>query len=151
MSAEAGQLSDSALRQIRFDQKIGAQIPLEATFRDESGRSVRLADYFGKKPVVLVLGYYGCPMLCTLVSNGLIESFHDLKANIGDQFDVIHVSVSPGEKPSLAAAKKREYRPITNRYGALVLDCVRVIAVATLLVLVIGITRSVRGERKLRS
>ena len=118
MVAIAGQLSDDTLRQIRFDQKIGAQIPLGAAFRDETGRSVRLGDYFGRKPVVLVLGYYGCPMLCTLVSNGMVESFHDLKSNVGEQFDVLHVSVSPTEKPELAAAKKREYLRHYGRPGA---------------------------------
>ncbi len=117
-AASASELRDSALRQIRFDQKINAQIPLDASFHDETGRTVRLGDYFGKKPVVLVLGYYGCPMLCTLVSNGLVETFHDLKSDIGDQFNVLHVSISPTEKPDLAAAKKREYLRHYGRPGA---------------------------------
>jgi protein SCO1/2 len=112
--ANASELTDGALRQIRFDQKISASIPLEATFRDETGKTVRLGDYFGKKPVVLVLGYYGCPMLCTLVLNGLVETMQDLKSNVGDQFDVLDVSISPSEMPELAAAKKREY---LRRYG----------------------------------
>ena len=118
LAAHGSELPDSALRQIRFDQKINAQVPLEAAFRDETGRAVRLGDYFGKKPVVLVLGYYGCPMLCTLVSNGLVESFQDLKADIGNQFDVLDVSISPIEKPELAAAKKREYLRHYGRPGA---------------------------------
>jgi len=118
LAAHASELPDSALRQIRFDQRINAQIPFAATFRDETGKSVRLGDYFGRKPVILVLGYYGCPMLCTLVSNGLVETMQDLKADIGNQFDVLEVSISPLETPPLAAAKKREYLRHYGRRGA---------------------------------
>jgi protein SCO1/2 len=118
LAAHASELGDGTLRQIRFDQKINAQIPLDATFRDDTGKTVRLGDYFGKKPVVLVLGYYGCPMLCTLVLNGLVETMQDLKMNIGNQFDVLAVSISPNETPQLAAAKKREYLRHYGRPGA---------------------------------
>lgn len=118
VAARAGQLPDSTLREIRFDQKIGAQVPFDVGFRDENGGAVRLGDYFGKKPVVLVLGYYRCPMLCTLVSNGLIESIQDLKADVGSQFDVLDVSISPTEKPEDAAAKKREDLRHYGRHGA---------------------------------
>jgi len=118
LAANASELSDGALRQIRFDQKINAQIPLDATFRDETGKTALLGDYFGKKPVVLVLGYYGCPMLCTLVQNGLVETMQDLKSDIGNQFDVLDVSISPAETPQLAAAKKREYLRHYGRPGA---------------------------------
>jgi protein SCO1/2 len=113
-ATRASELSDNTLREIRFDQKINAQIPLEAQFRDEFGRSVRLGEYFKAKPVILVLGYYRCPMLCTLVSNGLIETLHDLKADVGNQFDVVEVSISPSETPESAASAKREY---LRRYG----------------------------------
>jgi protein SCO1/2 len=116
--ANASEITDSALRQIRFDQKMDASIPLDATFRDETGKAVRLGDYFGKKPVVLVLGYYGCPMLCTLLLNGLVETMQDLKADIGNQFDVLYVSISPNETPQLAAGKKREYLRHYGRPGA---------------------------------
>lgn len=117
-AAHAIELHDNALREIRFDQKIGAQIPFDAVFRDEAGNPVRLGNYFGKKPVILVLGYYGCPMLCTLVLNGLVESMQDLKMDIGNQFDVLDVSISPTETPQLAAAKKREYLRHYGRHGA---------------------------------
>lgn len=118
LAANASELADSALNQIRFDQKMNAQIPLDAAFRDETGRIVRLGDYFGRRPVVLVLGYYGCPMLCALVSNGLVETMQDLKADIGNQFDVLDVSISPSETPQLATAKKREYLRHYGRPGA---------------------------------
>jgi protein SCO1/2 len=107
-------LPDKTLAEIRFDQRLNASISLDLPFRDEAGRSVRLRDYFGSKPVVLVLGYYECPMLCTLVLNGFIESASDMKWSIGREFDVLDVSVNPKETPILAAAKKRTY---LKRYG----------------------------------
>ncbi|MDB6021411.1 MAG: uncharacterized protein JWQ04_1268, partial [Pedosphaera sp.] len=107
-------ISDDALRKISFDQKLGANVSPELRFRDESGKLVRLGDYFGKKPVILVLGYYGCPMLCTFVLNGMIGSLQDIKWEIGNQFEVINVSIDPHETPALAAAKKKAY---VRRYG----------------------------------
>jgi protein SCO1 len=112
--APASSLSDEALLRIRFDQNINAQVALDLCFRDETGRRVKLGDYLGDRPAVLVLGYYGCPMLCTLVLNGMVECFQDLKMEVGDQFQVINVSINPREEPALAAAKKRTY---LRRYG----------------------------------
>ncbi len=107
-------VSDDVLKKIQFDQKLGAHISLNTQFRDETGKPVRLGDYFGKKPVILVLGYYGCPMLCTFVLNGLIGSLQDIKWEIGNQFEVINISIDPNETPVLAAAKKKAY---VRRYG----------------------------------
>jgi len=107
-------LSDDALAKITFIQNLNAQIPTQLTFRDETGQSVQLANYFGKKPVVMVLGYYECPMLCNLVLNGMIESMQDLRWTIGNQFDVVNISIDPRETPSLASAKKRA---CLKRYG----------------------------------
>jgi protein SCO1 len=107
-------LSESALRGINFDQKLNSQLSLVLPFQDEAGKAVRLGDYFGRKPVILVPGYYGCPMLCTLVLNGLIETLQDLKGSVGGQFEVINFSIDPDEKAELAAAKKSIY---LRRYG----------------------------------
>ncbi|PYI85330.1 MAG: SCO family protein [Verrucomicrobia bacterium] len=117
-AAAISSLSDETLIRIKFDQKLGAQVTLTLPFHDENGKPVKLGDYFGQKPVILVLGYYGCPMLCTLVLNGAVESLHDLKLDLGNQFDVINVSIDPGEKPELAAAKKRIYIKRYGRRGA---------------------------------
>jgi protein SCO1/2 len=119
LSASPAQtLSDDALAQIRFDQNLGTQVSPALPFRDETGRDVHLSDYFAQKPVVLVMGYYECPMLCTLVLNGFLESAADLKWSIGRDFEVLDVSINPAETPSLAAAKKRSYLKCYGRSGA---------------------------------
>ena len=71
-------LPQDLIKQVGFDQKLGEPLPLEAAFTDSTGRPVRLADYFGEKPVILSLGYYECPMLCSLARNGLYESLKQL-------------------------------------------------------------------------
>jgi protein SCO1 len=106
------------LRDVGIDQKLNQLIPLALQFQDETGKTVSLGDYFGHKPVVLSLVYYDCPMLCTMVLNGLLESLTQLKFNIGDQFNVVTVSFDPTEKPSLAAAKKAVYVGLYGRPGA---------------------------------
>jgi protein SCO1/2 len=114
VSAQAQSLTEDQLSEVRFDQKLDSQISLNTTFRDETGKTVLLGDYFGKKPVVLVLGYYECPMLCTLTFNGMVESMEDLKWSIGNEFNVVLVSINPKETSELAAAKKQTY---LKRYG----------------------------------
>ncbi len=110
----AQSLPDETLAQIRFEQKLKSQVSPGLSFLDEQGSQVRLGDYFGRKPILLVLGYYECPMLCTLVLNGMVESAADMKWSIGREYDVINVSINPREGPTLAAAKKRAY---VRRYG----------------------------------
>jgi protein SCO1/2 len=102
------------LRDVGIDQRLGERVPLEAPFVDETGRDVRLGDYFGRRPVVLALVYYECPMLCTQVLNGLIGSLEALTFTPGREFDVVIVSFDAGETPALAAAKKATY---LRRYG----------------------------------
>ena len=106
------------LKKVGFDQKLNAQVPLGLVFRDESGHSVQLASYFGRKPVVLSLVYYECPMLCTLALNGQLRLYRGLDFNVGDQFEVITVSINPRETPALAAAKKASYLSRYRRPGA---------------------------------
>ncbi len=103
------------LKQVAFDQKLDAQIPLNLTFKDEAGRDVRLGDYFNQgRPVVLALVYYDCPMLCTLVLNGLAGAMKGMSLNPGTDYDLVTVSFNPRETPALAAAKKASY---IRRYG----------------------------------
>ncbi len=98
-----------ALRGVGIDQKLNQLVPLNLTFHDEHGRSVALRDYFHQRPVILSLVYYDCPMLCTLVLNGLVRSLRGMSLQLGQDYDVITVSFNPSEGPSLAAAKKRVY------------------------------------------
>ncbi len=106
------------LRDIGFDQRLDAQVPLDVQFLDEAGKTVRLADYFGDKPVVLVLAYYECPRLCNLVLNGLVQGMLEMNLNAGDDFQVVVVSFDPREKPPLAASKKQAYVMRYRRKGA---------------------------------
>jgi protein SCO1/2 len=102
------------LERVGVDQKIGQQLPLELTFVDDSGRTVRLGDYFGARPVVLALAYYECPMLCTQVLNSMTGSLKTLSFDAGKDFDVVVVSINPREGPRLAAEKKAAY---VEHYG----------------------------------
>jgi protein SCO1/2 len=113
-TAQTMRFSDENLTQIHFDQKLDAQVSPALSFYDEEDKPVRLSDYFGTKPILLVLGYYKCPMLCTLVLNGMVESAADLQWSIGREFEVVSVSINPGETSGLAAEKKRAY---VKRYG----------------------------------
>lgn len=102
------------LQDIGLDQKLNARLPLSLAFVDEAGRPVTLGDYFGKRPVILALVYYECPMLCTQVLNGLTGALETLSLNAGTDFDVIALSFDPRETPKLAKAKKIAYM---GRYG----------------------------------
>jgi protein SCO1/2 len=107
-----------ALRDVSFDQKLAQQVPLDVALRDEAGRTVKLGDYFGKRPVVLSLVYYECPMLCTLTLNGLSSALSVLSFDVGKEFEVVTVSFEPKETPELAAAKKAAYLKRYKRPGA---------------------------------
>jgi protein SCO1 len=102
------------LRQVRIDQKLNQQVPLDLIFRDENGQAVRLGQYFGQKPVILSFVYYDCPMLCTQVLNGLTGSLKALAFDVGREFEVVTVSFDPREGPELARQKKDGY---VARYG----------------------------------
>jgi len=106
------------LREIGFDQNIDQRVPLDTTFRDESGATVRLGDYFGRKPVVMVFAYYDCPMLCTQVINGLSSALGVMSLNPGKDFEIVTVSFNPRDTPATAAAKKAVYLDRYKRPGA---------------------------------
>jgi protein SCO1/2 len=106
--------ADGILQQVSFDQHLGAQVPVDLTFRDEAGREIRLADFVHSNPVILTLNYYKCPMLCTVELNALLRSLQMLPFDPGRDFAIVTVSIDPTETPSLAAAKKTSY---IRRYG----------------------------------
>jgi protein SCO1 len=107
------------LQQIGIDQKLGQQLPLDLTFRDESGKPVQLSQFFGgQKPVVLTFAYYECPMLCTLVLNGEVKAMRAMPLSLGRDFEAVNISFNPKETPALAAAKRDLYTREYGRAGA---------------------------------
>lgn len=106
------------LKNVGIEQHLNEQIPPGLEFRDETGKAVRLADYFGKKPMILNLVYYQCPMLCGEVLSGLESALRVLKFNVGQEFDVLTISFDPHETPQMATAKKAEFLKRYGRPGA---------------------------------
>jgi protein SCO1/2 len=94
------------LQNVGFEPQLNAQLPLDVNFRDESGREVQLREYFGRKPVVLALVYYGCPMLCNQVEMGVVGSLKMLSFNPARDYEVLFVSFDPRETPDMASKKK---------------------------------------------
>ncbi len=106
------------LEGVSIEQRLRAQIPPDLLFRDEQGNAVKLGQYFGKRPLILNLVYYTCPMLCGEVLNGLTSALTVMPFNVGREFDVLTVSFNPRETPAQAAAKKQIYLKRYGRAGA---------------------------------
>jgi protein SCO1 len=106
------------LKNVGIQQNLNQQIPAGLAFKDDLGRDVRLQDYFGKRPMILNLVYYNCPMLCGEVLSGLVNSLRMMKFDVGKEFDVITVSFDPRETPEMAANKKAEFMKRYKRTGA---------------------------------
>ncbi len=104
----------TVLKDVGIAQRLNQPLPLGLAFTDEAGKAVRLGDYFGKRPAILALVYYQCPMLCSEELNGLVSALQMVRYTPGKDFDVIVASIDPSEGPELAAAKKRSY---LKRYG----------------------------------
>ena len=106
------------LQNVGIEQHLDEQIPADLSFRDETGKPVHLGDYFGKKPMILNLVYYNCPMLCGEVLSGLEGALRVLKFDVGKEFDVLTVSFDPRETPDMATKKKAEFLKRYGRAGA---------------------------------
>ncbi len=102
------------LENVGIEQHLDTQVPADLRFRDEAGKTVKLGDYFGRKPLILNLVYYNCTMLCGEALAGLAGAMRLVKFDVGNEFDVITVSFDPRETPEMAAAKKLDY---VKRYG----------------------------------
>jgi protein SCO1/2 len=102
------------LENVGIDQRLDAQVPPDLSFLDETGKTVKLGDYFGRKPLILNLVYYNCTMLCGEALAGLASAMRLVKFDVGNEFDVVTVSFDPRETPAMAAAKKKDY---VARYG----------------------------------
>jgi protein SCO1/2 len=103
---------------VGIDQKLGVHVPPELRLRDESGRPVRMADFYGERPIVLNLVYLRCPMLCNMTMDGLTRSLKTLPLEIGEDFTVLTVSFDPREGPGLAAQAKKTALRRYERPGA---------------------------------
>jgi protein SCO1 len=104
----------TVLQRVGVNQRLNQQLPLDAQFVDETGKTVKLGDYFGKRPAILTLVYYNCPMLCSEEMDGLTSALEMVRLDPDKDFDVIVISIDPTETPQLAARKKNYYM---RRYG----------------------------------
>lgn len=123
----AAQLSDPVqqigvrpdlLKDVGVDQKLNQTIPLDLTFRDEHGKTVQIGKYFGQKPVILTLVYYSCPMLCTQVLSGMEAGLRNVSLNMGEDYNVVTLSIDPSEGSNLARVKQEMYSGVYGRPGA---------------------------------
>jgi protein SCO1/2 len=116
--ATASQLP-AALREVDIIQKLDEQLPLDLAFRDSEGRDVTLGDFFGhNKPVLLAPVYYDCPMLCSLILNGVVRAARTLSLSAGKEYDILVFSIDPKETPARAAESKRSYLLRYDRAGS---------------------------------
>jgi protein SCO1 len=106
-----------ALTDVDLEQRIGERLPLDLLFRDEQGRSVRLGDAFDGRPVILAPVYYRCPMLCTLILEGLARSLKVLKLGAETDYQLVAFSINPAEGPADAAERKARALHLFGRDG----------------------------------
>jgi protein SCO1/2 len=108
----------SILQNVGIDQKLGVMVPENLVFADEDGNEVQLGRYYHKRPLVLALVYYDCPMLCTMVLNDLLRTARAMPENIGTDYDILCVSFDPADRPELAKLKRETYVAQYNRPGS---------------------------------
>ena len=106
--APSANIKPPGLQNVGIDQHLNEQVPRDLVFRDETGKSVRLGDYFGQKPLILTLVYFRCPMLCSEVLSGVEGSLKALTFDAGKEFNVLTVSFDPQDTPATASEKKLE-------------------------------------------
>ena len=102
------------VKEVGLDQRLGESIPLDLVFKDEAGKDVRLSQYFGKRPVILSLVYFNCPMLCGMTTDGLVRSVRALRFEPGTDYEILSVSFDPKETPEMASEKKHT---VMAQYG----------------------------------
>jgi protein SCO1/2 len=110
----SGNQLPTVLQRVGVEQHLNQMLPLDAQFVDDTGKTVRLGDYFGKRPAILSLVYYNCPMLCSEEMDGLASALEMVRLTPGKDFEIVIVSIDPSETPQLAARKKAFY---VKRYG----------------------------------
>lgn len=116
MAVPAAEKTPYELEGVGIEEHLGSAISLDLPFVDQTGKSVTLRDYFdGTHPVVLALVYYECPSLCNFLLNGLTDTLKALSWSVGQEFQVVAVSIDPAETPELAAAKRQAYLDVYGR------------------------------------
>ena len=110
----SGDQLPQVLQQVGVTQRLNQMLPLDARFVDDTGKNVRLGDYFGKRPAILSLVYYNCPMLCSEEMDGIASALEMVRLTPGKDFEIILISIDPSETPEIAAKKKAFY---LKRYG----------------------------------
>lgn len=110
--------SENPFANIGLDQRLNTQIPLNLQFRDQNGKAVQLEEYFGEKPVILSFAYYDCPMLCTLVINGLIRTLRTMSLSAGTDFNIVTISINHRDTTAAAALKRQTSLQSYSRKGA---------------------------------
>ncbi len=122
VAAPSGRAQQTApvpiLHDVSISQNLNTQLPADLVFRDETGKAVRLGDFFGQKPIVLSLVYFECPALCTEVLNGQLQTMKSISLNLGKDFEAVTVSFEPKDTPALAKAKRDVYAGQYGRPGA---------------------------------
>ena len=104
---------------VGIDEKLGASVPLDITFRDASGNAVTLGQYFdGDRPVMLTINYYDCPMLCPMVLDQYARTLKNIDWVPGEEFEAVTVSIDPEETPAMARRQKESYVEALNKPGA---------------------------------
>jgi protein SCO1/2 len=112
----AADVMPEELKNVGVTERTGQRLPLNLTFKDERGNTVRLGDYFNRgRPVLLQLAYYECPQPCGLVSQGMMDAARAVELKIGTDLDIVIVSIDPREQPGLAYRKKQSYVGATGR------------------------------------
>ena len=116
LHAQAVNKNDPALKGIDVVEHLGGKLPLDLTFTDENGKTVQLGDFFdGKRPVIMALAYYECPMLCTLVLNGIADGVKGMtRLTPGKDFQILTISINPKETADLALKKQKTYLEATG-------------------------------------
>jgi protein SCO1/2 len=116
--APSANVKPPGLTNVGLEQRLNAQVPADLAFRDETGKPVKLGEYFGKRPLILSLVYFRCPMLCNEVLAGVEGSLKAISFNPGQDFDVLTVSFDPKDTPESATEKKAEMLKHYKRDGA---------------------------------
>lgn len=116
--AQAQILPQGLLNEIGIEQKLGDPVPKDLIFKDSNGVEVRLGDYLGEKPVLLSFVYFECPMLCPMTLGGLLKSLRAINFDVGQEFEILTVSIAPEDTPAQAREKKDQYVADYGRPGA---------------------------------